>query len=163
MRRFCMDNENENIEITPEPVEVKPEGMPINQTEEYKNKYLRALADLENYKKRAVIERDNFIQFANEDLVVKLLPTLDGFDRAFCASDNPNGEEILKGVALLKRQMFDTLAKFGLEEINAVGKPFDPHFHEAIMKKESDKPENTVIEEMQKGYTLRGRVIRAAM
>ncbi len=132
------------------------------QIEDYKNKLLRALADFDNFKKRVAIEQDNFVQFANENLIKELLPALDNFERAF-KTVKSHKDEFIKGMALVKKQLEDGLKKFGVTEIESLGKPYDPNFHEAIIQKESDKPENTVIEEMQKGYTLNGRLIRPSM
>jgi molecular chaperone GrpE len=130
------------------------------QIEEGKNKLLRALADFDNYKKRVVLEQDQFVKFANEGLIRELLPALDGLSKAIEISKDDN---LTKGLALIKRQIMDALAHFGIEEIEAQGKPYDPNLHEAIMKKESSEPANTIIEEVQKGYILHGRVIRPSM
>ncbi len=134
------------------------------EVEEYKNKYLRALADLDNFKKRSAIDREQFVQFANEGLVTELLPVVDGFSRAMDAAEKANaGEEMKKGLALIKKQLEDAMKKHGVEGIEALGKPYDAHVHEAILQKEDDGPAGVIIEEMQKGYTLHGRVIRPSM
>lgn len=132
--------------------------------EDKQNKLLRALADFDNYKKRSALDREQFVQFANEGLISELLPILDGFGRAMDASKKSKvGEEMTKGLALIKRQLEDVLKKYGVVEIEALGKPYDPNLHEAILQKEHKGPENVIIEEMQKGYTLHGRVIRPSM
>ena len=131
------------------------------ELKETKNKLLRALADLDNYKKRAAAEKEDFARFANENLITALIPILDAFDRAM-QTDGAD-DKFLKGFALIKKMFEDTLEKFGVKEIDAMGKPFDPQYFEAIMKHDSDKPENTVIEVAQKGYTLNGKVIKPAM
>jgi len=132
--------------------------------EENKNKWLRALADFDNYKKRMVIEREQFVQFANETLITEILPILDGFGRAMAAAGKMKaGEEMTKGLALVKRQMEDVLKKHGVLEIEALGKAYDANLHEAILNKEDKGPEGIILEEMQKGYTLHGRVIRPSM
>ena len=133
--------------------------------EELKDKYYRALADLDNLRKRAAIEREEIITFANESLIVALLPIVDSFDRAFGSfQKSASSEEIIKGIALIKKQLEDTLAKCGVSPIDALGKSFDPNYHEAVMKKSSGEHEDeTVIEVLQKGYMLRGKVIRPAM
>ena len=135
------------------------------EIEEHKNKYLRALADLDNFRKRSVIEREEIITFANETLIAALLPIIDSFERALQSFQKvETNEEILKGIALIKRQFEDALSKAGVAPIDALGKEFDPNYHEAVMKKKSkDHPEGTVIEVMQGGYTLHGKVIRPAM
>lgn len=134
------------------------------QIEENKNKLLRALADFDNYKKRIAIEREQFVQFANETLISELLPIIDGFGRAMDAAEKIKaGEEMIKGLALIKKQLEDVLKKHGVEEIEALGKPYDANVHEAILQKEHEGPEGVIIEEMQKGYSLHGRVIRPSM
>ncbi|MEE8638634.1 MAG: nucleotide exchange factor GrpE [Candidatus Margulisiibacteriota bacterium] len=134
------------------------------QLDEQKNKLLRALADFDNYKKRMVIEREQFVQFANETLISELLPIIDGFARAMDAAEKVKaGEEMIKGLALIKKQFEDVLKKHGVEEIEALEKPYDANVHEAILQKEHEGPEGVIIEEMQKGYALHGRVIRPSM
>lgn len=148
-------------ELPPEKTEVE---LLKEQLEEHKNKLLRALADFDNYKKRVAFEREQFVQFANESLITELLPIIDGFARALEAAEKVKaGEEMIKGLALIKRQFEDVLKKHGVAEIEAVGKPYDPNLHEAILQKEHEGPEGVIIEEMQKGYTLHGRVIRPSM
>ncbi|MFA6170509.1 MAG: nucleotide exchange factor GrpE [Candidatus Margulisiibacteriota bacterium] len=138
---------------------------PVEQElEETKNRYLRCLADFDNYKKRTAAEREQFAQFANETIVTDLLPIVDGLKRALdAAAAAKMAEEMLKGIALVKKQFEDTLGKHGLKEIEAVGQPYDPNLHEAILQKEDSGPAGIVIEEMQKGYVFRGRVIRPSM
>ncbi len=134
------------------------------QVEEGKNKLLRALADFDNYKKRMAVEREQFVQYANEAIIADFLPALDGFSRALAAAEKSKAsEEMVKGIALIKRQCEDVLKKHGVLEIEALGKPYNPNVHEAILQKEHDGPEGIVIEEMQKGYTLHSRVIRPSM
>jgi len=148
-------------ELPPE----KPEADLLKeQVEENKNKYLRALADLDNYKKRSALEKEQFVQFANENLISELLPVLDGYGRAMQAAEKSGAsEEMIKGLALIRKQLEDALKKHGIEEIEALGKPYDPNVHEAIMQKEDGGPEGIILEEAQKGYTLHGRVIRPSM
>jgi len=148
--------------------ELPPEKSELEQAkgelEETKNRLLRALADFDNYKKRALLEREQFVQFANEALITELLPVVDGFARAMGAAEKAKaGEEMIKGLALIKRQLQDVLKKHGVEEIEALNQPYDPNLHEAILQNEHRGPEGVIIEEMQKGYTLHGRVIRPSM
>lgn len=144
------------------PQKTEPELLK-EQLEEQKNKYLRALADLDNYKKRANLERDEFVRFANESIIKELLPALDAFTKAIEYANRSNNEELVKGIALVKKLLEDALKKFGVEEVGSIGKPYDPNFHEAILMKESDKQPGVVLEEVQKGYALHGRLIRPAM
>jgi len=131
--------------------------------EEQKNKYLRALADLDNYKKRVSLERDELIRYSNELLVKELLPALDGFTKALDFAKRSSSEDIVKGIALIKKQIEDAFAKFGVKEIEAAGKPYDPNLHEAILMKGSEKPPGIILEEVQKGYTMHERLIRPSM
>lgn len=134
------------------------------QVEEYKNKFLRALADFDNYKKRTALEREQFIRFANEGLISETLPIVDSYGRAIAAAEKVKAsEEMIKGLALIKKQLEDVLKKQGVEEIEALGKAYDANVHEAIMQKEHEGPEGVIIEEVQKGYTLHQRVIRPSM
>ncbi|MBU0629528.1 MAG: nucleotide exchange factor GrpE [Candidatus Margulisbacteria bacterium] len=134
------------------------------ELDETKNRLLRCLADFDNFKKRSAVEREQFAQFANEAIVADLLPIVDGLGRALDAAAKAQmNEELLKGVALVKKQLEDILGKHGLKEIEAMGKAYDPNFHEAILQKAADGPEGIVMEETQKGYLFRGRVIRPAM
>lgn len=132
--------------------------------DEGRNKLLRALADFDNYKKRMALDREEIIKFSNETLITAILPIIDGFERAIEASENENtNEEVVKGIALVKKQLEDLLEKFGVKEIKALGKIFSGEYHEAIMQKESDSPPGCILEVAQRGYTLHGRVIRPSM
>ena len=129
--------------------------------EETKNRLLRTLADFDNYKKQMAKQTELFAQFANENIIKEILPVLDNFGHALLAAKD--NKEILDGLSLIKKQLEDVLKKQGAQEIEAIGKPYDPNFHEAMMRRESDQPEDTIIEEMRKGYVLKGRVIRPSM
>ncbi|MFA5103722.1 MAG: nucleotide exchange factor GrpE [Candidatus Margulisiibacteriota bacterium] len=136
--------------------------------EEQKNQMLRLMADFDNFKKRTVTEKEDIICFSNETLILALLPILDNFDRAFVhaaeTKDSAANDELLKGFALIKKQLEDILNKVGLSKIDALGKKFDPVYHEAVLTRDTqDQPEGLVIEEMQKGYMLKEKVIRPAM
>lgn len=134
------------------------------QIEDYKDRYLRALADYDNLKKRTNFEKDQFVQYANENLILDILPIMDGFIRAIDVAEKSNiSQEILKGLALVKRQLQDNLKKHGVSPIEAINKPFDPNLHEAILQKEDPGPENMNLEEIQTGYTLNNKVIRPSM
>ena len=148
-------------ELPPEKSELELAKEEIEST---KNRLLRALADFDNYKKRSALDREQFVKFANETLIAELLPILDGFTRALSAGKKSKaGDEMQKGIALIKKQLEDVLTKYGVKEIAALGRPYDPNLHEAILQKEDKGPEGIILEEMQKGYTLHGRVIRPSM
>jgi molecular chaperone GrpE len=129
------------------------------------DKFLRAVADLDNYRRRARQEMDEVRKFGNEQLISDLLGVLDNFERAVQAAEtSQNAEALRDGVSLIHRQLLDTLAKAGLEPIEALHQPFDPTLHEAIMQVEAEEHEpNTVVEELRKGYQLHGRLIRPSL
>jgi molecular chaperone GrpE len=128
------------------------------------DQYLRALAEADNIKKRAQRERDEYIKFAALPLIKNLLTVLDDLERAVKMSDNQDYEVLIKGIEMITKKLQEILQAEGLKEIEALGKAFDPQFHEPLLMEKSDSyPENTVIEELQKGYTLHGRVIRPSL
>jgi molecular chaperone GrpE len=125
---------------------------------------LRALADFSNYRRRHQDEYAQAIQFASQEVILKILPVIDNFERALAAAEQSMSfETLLEGVKLTLRQLRDLLEREGVQPIEAVGQEFDPMRHEAVMRVETDKyPENTVVEEVQTGYTQRDKVIRPA-
>jgi molecular chaperone GrpE len=136
-----------------------------SQVEAERNQYLRTLADFQNFRRRNEEQRGELAQFANRELILGMLPVLDNFERALAAADkNQSYEALVGGVALTLRQLQEFLKKNGVEAIEAKGKEFDPNLHEAVMRDEgSDQPENTVVEELQKGYTMHSKVLRPSM
>ncbi len=136
------------------------------KADEYWDRLLRVSADFENFKKRATRERQEAIKFANEGLLVKLLPVLDNFEAALASANNdpnPAAGSFKQGVALIQSQLRAALAEAGVEEIEAASKPFDPNFHEAVSQQESaDQPEGHVLQQLRKGYKLRERLLRPA-
>jgi molecular chaperone GrpE len=125
---------------------------------------VRRQADFENYRKRIERERQEDRRHGTGRLIEELLPVLDAFERAIKAHDDPAYEEYLKGLELIYRQLWDTLARHGLERIAATGKPFDPHYHQAIERVESDEyPDGTVVEVLQDGFIFHGRVVRPSI
>ncbi len=136
------------------------------EAKENLDRYLRAVADLDNYRKRTQKELQDAKTFANETLIAEILPVLDNFERAFShiGEDAGGVESIRQGVKLIIDQMFGALKGFGLEEIKALGERFDPGIHHAISEEESAGAEpGTVIKEFQKGYFLKGRLLRPSM
>ena len=127
---------------------------------------LRKQAEFDNYRKRVDREKSEFMQFASSDLMKELLNTLDSFDLALrnAAGDSDGKPNTLRGFELIYKQLQDTMARFGLKAIEAKGKRFDPNIHQAVSTQVSkDVEENTVIDEMRKGYTMHGRLLRPAM
>jgi molecular chaperone GrpE len=135
------------------------------KAEDEHDQLLRTLADFNNYRRRAREEMDQSRKFAIEDFTIRLLPILDNFERAIKASEELHDFDALHGgVVLILRNLNDVLEKEGVKPIEAEGQQFDPNIHEAVMRMETDDyPDNTIVEELQKGYTLGDKVIRASM
>ena len=129
------------------------------------DRFVRQVAETENFKKRNLRERDDAIRFANEALVKELLPIIDNLERAIAhAAGAENGKPLVEGVEMVLKGFLDVLSKFGVSQIVAVGQPFDPTKHEAIAQVMSDDHEpNTVVAELHKGYMFRDRLLRAAL
>jgi molecular chaperone GrpE len=129
------------------------------------DRFVRQVAELENFKKRATREKDEAVRFANESLVRDLLPVIDNLERAVAhAQGGGNGKPLVEGVEMVLKGLLDVLAKHGVAQISAVGQPFDPEKHEAMAQVESENhAPNTVIEEHHKGYLLKDRLLRPAL
>lgn len=123
----------------------------------------RLQADYDNFRRRTQKEKEELWKYASEQVIVSLLPVLDNFERALAARDD-NPAKVVEGVSMIYRQLQEILDGEGLSPIPAVGEDFDPACHEAMMQQESDEyPDNTVLEELLKGYYLKDKVIRPAM
>jgi molecular chaperone GrpE len=135
------------------------------EAKENYDRYVRQIAEAENFKKRNARERDDAIRFANEMLLKDLLPVIDNLERAIAhAASGENGKPLVEGVEMVLKGFLDVLSKFGVSQIVAVGQPFDPSKHEAIAQVVSDSHEpNVVIEELHRGYMFRDRLLRAAL
>ncbi|MBI5563210.1 MAG: nucleotide exchange factor GrpE [Deltaproteobacteria bacterium] len=129
------------------------------------DRFLRAVADLENFKKRAEREKTDCVTFANEALLADVLPVIDNFDRALAhAAGTETLDSLKEGVRLTIGQVWGVLKKYGLQEIPALGERFDPALHHAISHEEAaDARPDTVVKEFQKGYMLKGRLLRPSM
>jgi molecular chaperone GrpE len=134
------------------------------EVKEHYDRLLRVAADFDNYKKRAVREKEEWTKFANEDLIKAILPFIDNLERAINHAEKVEDAGVLiEGVRLTIQQLLQALNKFGLSSFESVGKPFDPAMHEAILLVPTDQHEpNQVVEEFQKGYLLNDRLIRPA-
>jgi len=134
------------------------------ERDEFYDKFLRARAELENYRKRMQREKENIQDFAVIDLARALLPVLDDLDRALNAPrDNRHVKHFLKGIKLIEAQLFKVLEDKGVKPVKALGEVFDPNLHEAVtVDAESDKPDNTVVEELQRGYIYKDKIVRPA-
>ena len=126
------------------------------------DKYVRAVAEMENYKKRAVRDRADSLKYGQENLIKDILPLVDNLDRAMEHACNSNDFEAFKaGLQLIQNQLSGCLGKQGVEPIQAIGRDFDPNFHEAVLQVESpEHGHNQVVEEFEKGYLLNGRLLR---
>ena len=147
----------------------KTEADKIEELEEKCNetndKYLRLYSEFDNYRKRTSRERIDLLKTASQDIMVELLPVLDDFERAAQAmTDNNAQEDSVKGVELIYNKLFSLLKQRGLEPMDAVNKDFDTDFHEALTKipAPTDELEGKVVDVIQKGYLLNGKIIRFA-
>ena len=132
---------------------------------EANERHLRLYADFENFKKRVQRERDETRRAAVESVLGRLLPVVDTFEMAMMAAQMPGTsvETLRAGVQMIQGQLRGVLGEFGVEEIDAMGKPFDPLFHEAVSQQETlDVPEGQVVQQMRRGYRCRERLLRAA-
>jgi molecular chaperone GrpE len=137
-------------------------GGQSDETRMFQDRYLRTLADFENFRKRAEREKADFRRYALAELVRDLLPVLDNFDRALEHAEE--GDEFHKGVLLIYKQLFDVLQRHGLRVIDQAGVRFDPNIHEAVIREENPNvPNHTVLAILQKGYFLHDRLLRPAM
>ncbi len=162
-----METKKENIktEEKPEEAKIDEKGELKKQLEE-KNQKIEELTDtlkrlqaeFENFRKRVERERVEFIKFAHADIIAKMLPVLDSFELAL--KNTHDKEKLVEGVKMIFAQLYSILEAEGLKPVKAAGEKFDPYKHEVLMKEASDKPEETILEEFQKGYTLNDRVIR---
>jgi molecular chaperone GrpE len=139
--------------------EVSP---PPEENRDLQNRYLRTLADFENYRKRADREKADFYKYALAGVLKDLLPVLDNFDRSLEHAEE--GDDFHKGVLLIYKQMWDVLQRNGLRPIDQAGVPFDPKIHEAVVREENPSvPSQTVTAILQKGYFLHDRLLRPAL
>jgi molecular chaperone GrpE len=128
------------------------------------DKYLRAVADLENYKKRAARERADYIKYANENILRDLLTVCDNIERAReHATNSRDFDSFLEGLDMIQGQFRELLARYGVETVETKDREFDPNVHEAVMSVPGNaENDNKVVEEFEKGYMLNGRLLRPA-
>lgn len=159
-------NESENQENTNEPVKKLEEKVETLQKEkeELYQRVLRLQAEFDNYKKRTQKEKLAERKYQSQDIVTDLLPALDNFERALQVEVTDNNKSLYDGISMVYRQIMDALESHGVTPIESVGKEFDPNSHHAVMQVEDESHEsNEIVEELQKGYMLKDRVIRPAM
>lgn len=131
------------------------------RAEELWHRLVRLQADFENFRRRTRAEREELLRYGSEPLVKALLPVLDNFERALASG---GGEGFVAGVEMIYRQFLDVLTREGLRPVESVGRPFDPAYHEGVEQEETTAhPDNTVIQELRRGYCFHDRVIRPAM
>ena len=136
------------------------------KAQEAYDKFLRVSAEFENYKKRTAREMDEFRKFANEALLMKLLPVVDNLERAIASTQEEKSSEnsIAEGINLTLKDILNIFETFKVKPIESLNKPFDPNFHQAVMQEEVEgTEENIVIKEFQKGYMIGNRLLRPAM
>jgi molecular chaperone GrpE len=169
--------EEQQVEQAPEaseeeadsaPAELSPEQRVeqlVEENDELQDKFVRLMADFDNYKKRASKEKSDVIQFGNEGLLKDILPIIDNIERLLTYSYREGSwKSFQEGVELLLAESNKTLAKYGVESIEALGKTFDPNIHQAMQRSETDEVEaNTVVEVYQKGYLYRSRLLRPSL
>ncbi len=128
------------------------------------DKYVRALAELDNYKKHAAREKADLIKYSNENIIKDILPILDSLDRALDHAETTKDiEKFIEGLKIIHGQLLNCLEKYGVKKVETVGQEFDPNIHEAIQSVESSEHEsNKVVEEFEKGYLLNDRLLKAA-
>ena len=133
-----------------------------NEVQEYKDKILRKAAEFENYKRRTENDQLNLLKYTGENLIIKLLPAIDDFERSIQHMENAKDiNSIKEGMQLVYNKLMKILEEQGVKKIEAVGKPFDVDFHEALMqRKDESVPAHTVLDELEKGYMYKDRVIR---
>jgi molecular chaperone GrpE len=175
-----MTQKNKHAQVAPEAETAKPvegaapaEPQPVPEIDRLKaeaaenwDKYLRAAAELDNYRKRVAREKEELVRYTSERVVAAVLPVLDNFERALAAAEQHTVDStaLLDGLKQIQTQFRRTLEEFGLKEVVAcAGHPFDPNLHEAVSHVESaEHAEGHVIEQLQRGYKLSERLLRPA-
>lgn len=159
----CGENAEAGADETPNASEAKqPEQSP--EDEALNAKYLRLMADFQNFKRRTEKEKNDIYVFANEKIVKELLDVIDNFERALSVGAGADGEKFLEGMEMILKQLLGVLEKAGVSEIKCLGEDFDPNFHNAVMTEDSTEYESgKVTAVLQKGYVLNGRVVRPSM
>lgn len=147
-----------------ENTEEKAEEKTEEKADDGNEKYVRLMAEFQNYKKRVAKEKNDIREYATEKLVMELLPVLDNFERALAASAEDDPAGYAKGMELIFTQMVTELQKSGLTEVEAEGQDFDPTKHNAVMTEENEELESGKVSKvLQKGYALNDKVIRPSM
>ena len=160
----CVDEKEENKDPIKE-LENKLE-VAENESKDNYDRMLRTSAEFENYKKRSAREISEFRKYANESIIKDILPVIDNMERALdLSSKNKDiNTAILEGVDMTLKGIMKIFENYGVKKIEAFEKPFDPVYHQAVSQRDTDKyPENTVVDELQKGYLIHDRLLRPSM
>lgn len=159
-----LKNNNEEIEKLLEQINEQSEKISNleKEVEEYKDRLIRKIAEFDNFKKRTENDQIKLIEYAAEDFIKKLLPIVDDFERSLIhINESVDINSLKEGINMIYNKLIKLLNEQGVKPIECVGKPFDVHLHDALMKKkENDFPPQTVLEEVQKGYLFKDKVIR---
>lgn len=163
---------NTDPETDPKDEAAETQATPVEETttdlaaevEKYRDAALRARAELDNYRKRVVREKEESIRYANSSLLEDLLPIVDNFELGLVSAKNAtDAAGIVMGLEMVRKQLEDFLRNNGVDTIDATGAPFDPNLHDAVAQEASaEVPEGTVIRQMRKGFKLKDRLIRPA-
>jgi len=146
-------------------METKIKSLEEEAKETY-DRFLRVSAEFENYKKRSIREMSEFKKYANESLIKELILVVDNMERAINSSSNEGNSNngLVEGVDMTLKELLKIFEEFGVKQVESLGKPFDPTFHQAVMQEETDEhPHNTIINELQKGYLINERLLRPSM
>ncbi|AIF43381.1 nucleotide exchange factor GrpE [Virgibacillus sp. SK37] len=160
-----LDAEQEEKDTADEQLKLQEENEALKkEKDEVFQRMLRVQAEFDNYKKRSQREKEADRKYKSQDLVNELLPAVDNFERALQVETTEENAGFVEGITMVYRQIKEALKSQGVEEIESVDKEFDPNLHHAVMQvEEEDKEPNIIVEELQKGYMLKDRVIRPAM
>lgn len=155
----CQEAETDQA-VTVEAVQEEKERLLVEAEDRYKRLY----ADFDNFRRRSRQEKEELSNVVAQNLILELLPVLDNFERALSSLSEEEAAGIGSGVSMIYRQLFGALEKAGLSVVEAEGKEFDPQYHEAVLRVEdADQAEGTIVQELQKGYSVKGKVIRPSM
>ncbi|MFF2481619.1 nucleotide exchange factor GrpE [Paenibacillus sp. NPDC058071] len=166
IKEEAVDLEQEQETVQEEQAQAEPRLEELEKlAEENQQRYLRAQADFDNFRRRTMKEKEELAQYASMKLIGQLLPVVDNFERAVAAASAAGDyDSLVKGVDMIFRQLDQTLQQEGLKVMETVGEPFNPEYHQAIMTVESEEhAEGIIVEEVQKGYILKEKVLRPAM
>jgi molecular chaperone GrpE len=132
------------------------------ERDDFKDKFLRTYADLENYRKRVAREKEEMLKFSNEKLLKEILFIKDNLDLALSHKDTADSQTLKEGLELISREFDKLMGQMSVEEVKAIGEHFDPTLHEAMAQEESNQQPGTILKEFQKGYLFHGRLLRPA-